>query len=251
MHERKVQGRYVSLRWPQPHHFLWCVCTRVTCHCPHARPKAKLLCYPLWMHQTLLSGPQNRGEGNYRQEKSVLKSVWKKILFFLKDALSHDVLLKCFSMWNMTATYLTVNLQNLNNLCFKVTSKGNIGTKTNSRTWKMFFFLLPLLQTGRNIPRRSWHDTPDLKWIPTFRSYVTLWRALQNKLHCRQISELQPRFLCSSLRVRWRAVPPQFRALMVSVQGMRHRVPGWQGRAWSGTLVTAHHTSAPLNYSRE
>lgn len=32
--------------------------------------------------------------------------------------------------------------------------------------------------------------------------------SLQNKLHCRQISEMLPRFLCSSVRVWWRAVLP-------------------------------------------
>lgn len=34
----------------------------------------------------------------------------------------------------------------------------------------------------------------------------------------------------------------QFTALMASAEGMQHRVPGWQGRAQSGTLVTAHHS---------
>lgn len=32
--------------------------------------------------------------------------------------------------------------------------------------------------------------------------------SLQNKLHCRQISEMLPRFLCSSARAWWRAVLP-------------------------------------------
>lgn len=32
--------------------------------------------------------------------------------------------------------------------------------------------------------------------------------SLQNKLHCRQISEMLPWFLCSSVRVWWRAVLP-------------------------------------------
>lgn len=79
MHERKVRGRYGRTGWPQSHHFLWCVCTRVTCHCPHARPKAKLLCCRLWMHKSFLSGPQNRGQGNYRQNTMASWSHFERI----------------------------------------------------------------------------------------------------------------------------------------------------------------------------
>lgn len=46
--------------------------------------------------------------------------------------------------------------------------------------------------------------------------------SLQNKLHCRQISEMLPRFLCSSVRVWWRAV-----LLVQSTNGVcgRHAAP--------------------------
>lgn len=76
MHEGKVPGRYGSLGWPQSHHFLWCMCTRVTCYCPHARPKAKRLCYCLWMHKPPLVWTSNQRRGQLQTK------VHPQVIFF-------------------------------------------------------------------------------------------------------------------------------------------------------------------------
>lgn len=78
--------------------------------------------------------------------------------------------------------------------------------KNNHQTWKVF--ICSLSYKWDNNIEKLLTCYSRLKAKLKFQIICFTLASLQNKLHCCQISEMLPRFLCSSVRVWWRAILP-------------------------------------------